>query len=555
MVDIDSTQDNKIRRVLSFEDVFKSSNNLKNLQFNSTQNIENLSLIDNKTEENSKSSNPKRSYYIHEKKLTANSKKKLGIRLAIVFLTLIFISLQSIVSNSLTSVEKNNNLFSHIQDLIPYEALTDYSPLNIFNTFKLIINKDFISGLSCLLYVIFHPFIALKLIYSVCTLFYILIIVKCFAQNRRPLWEEGIGGSNENDIIVCETSFSNPSGSIFIINFYFLYSIFCIKEFYKKNKNLNIITKIVFFLLYIIIIIFEYFFLLTYKLNYLHEMVFTNILTMVIVCILIDFDSKYQKKFFNATKNIFKARKNKIKSLIYCFGLMCLSIILYNFISPKGSLFSVEQKLAINKSCSQNQRDELGLKSTFNDIPYIFCMMGAFWGSCLTIENNPGEWWYQPLIIDEKDINKINLDNFIIIDEKISIVEILLLILKSIIMIIVYLIIWFGFFQIPYFSFEFNFLVACIKYFTITFICTGIIPIIFGFLKMNKNIEDIIINDNESSLFMLNEKEENKKKKNKNIFSTTLFIYYHEKARYPFLHMKLKNDEKGNEMIYSFSEE
>jgi len=47
--------------------------------------------------------------------------------------------------------------------------------------------------------------------------------MKCFYQSKRPLWEEGIGGIDENDIIQCETSFSNPSASIFIIHFYFNY--------------------------------------------------------------------------------------------------------------------------------------------------------------------------------------------------------------------------------------------------------------------------------------------------------------------------------------------
>jgi len=546
MVENDSTQDNKIHRVFSFEDVFKPNNNLKSLDFNSSEPIENLNLIDNKTDTKSSKS---RSYYMYDKKLTNNSKKKLIIRLLLVFLTLIFISLQSIVSNSLTSVEKKKNIFSYIQNLISNEMLSSDSPKIIYNIFKLILNKEFITGLSCVFYILFHPFIALKLIYSVSILYYLLIIVRCFNQSKRPLWEEDIGGNNESDIIVCETTFSNPSGSIFIINFYFLYSIFCIKEFYKSNKNLNIFIKILFFILYISLAISEYFFLLLYKLHYLHEMIFTNILTMIVVCILMDFDSKFQKKFFNATKNIFKTRKNKIKAFMFCFGLMSLAIILYNFISPKSSLFSVEQKLASNKSCSQEQIEELGLKSSFSDIPYIFCMMGAFWGACLSIENNPGEWWYQPFIIDEKAINNHN-DNIFVMGEKTSALEILLLIVKSIMIIIVYFLLWLGFNAIPYITFEFNFLIACIKYFCINFICTGIMPIIFGFLRMNKNIEDFNINNNESIIGF-----EDTKKKKRNIFTTTLFVNYYEKSRYPFLHMKLENVEKKNELVYSYSED
>lgn len=233
MVEIDSTQDNKVHRVFSFEDIFKPSNNLKSLDFSSSEPIENLNLIDNKTD--SKSSKSK-SYYMYDKKLTNNSKKKLIIRLLLVFLTLIFISLQSIVSNSLTSVEQKKNIFNYIQNLISHEMLSSDSPEYIFKIFKLILNKDFISGLSCVFYILFHPFIALKLIYSVSILFYLLIIVKCFSQSKRPLWEEDIGGNNDNDIIVCETSFSNPSGSIFIINFIFYIQYFVLKNFIKATK-------------------------------------------------------------------------------------------------------------------------------------------------------------------------------------------------------------------------------------------------------------------------------------------------------------------------------
>ena len=543
----DSLQTNKIHRIFSFEDLYKPLNNLKDTS-NKTDKIENINLINKEI-----SINMSHKYqYMHEKKLTLNSKKKLAIRLILLFLILIFIPFQSIVSNSLTSVEKKY-LFNHIDDLVSYETLSDNSPINIFNIFNFMLNKDFISGISCILYIVFHPFIALKLIYSVCIILYIIIIFKCFYQSKRPLWEEDIGDNSENHIIKCETSFGNPSAYIFIIHFYFLYSIFCIKEFYKKNKNIQIILKIILFLIYIGLIIFGYIYVLLYKLNYLHEMIFTNVLTMAIICLLIDLDKKYERKFFNATKTIFKVRKNKMKSFIFCFGLTFLSILLYNFISPKDSLFSVEQKLSSNTStCSQNQKEELGLKSTFNNIPYIFCMMGAFWGACLAIENNPGIWWYQPLIIDENKLTKIDEVNSKNIKEKINCLEILLLILKSVVITIVFLLLSFGFYKLPYITFEFNFFISCIKYFSINFICMGIMPIIFGFFRINKKIEEINVNLNEDNL-IYQIQDSKKKKKDKNLFSTTLFVDYYEKARYPLLNMKIKLDENTSEMLSSFS--
>ena len=553
MAENESAGENKLERVFSFEDFFKRTNTLHNFGSSKTlDNYEDLNLIETDSVIESKSSYKKdKPYYKYEKRLTANSKRKLMIRLILVILILIFIPFQNIGSDSLTLFEKKY-LFKHVENLVSFETLSSDSPKNIFNIFKFVLNKDFISGISCLLYIIFHPYIALKLIYCVCIIFYLISIIKCIYQSNRPLWENDINGKNEKEVLECETSFSNPSEGIFIIHFYFLYSIFCIKEFYKRNKNIKIILKLILFIMYIGIIIFGYIFMLLYKLHYLHEMVFTNVLTMIIVCLLIDFDTKIHRKFFNSTKTIFKTRKNKIKAFIFCFGLTFIAILLYNFISLKNSLFSVEKKL---DSCSQRQKEEIGLKSTFNNIPYIFCMMGAFWGTCLAIENNPGEWWYQPLIIDENELAKINRGKFNIIGEKIKISEILLLILKSILLVIVFLLIWFIFYKIPFITFEFNFFISCLKYFCINFICTGIMPIIFGFLKMNKKVENINIKSiNEELMYGYEEKKENKKKKN--IFSSTLFIDYHEKARYPLLHLKSekRGEERENEMIYSFSD-
>jgi hypothetical protein len=69
-----------------------------------------------------------------------------------------------------------------------------------------------------------------------------------------------------------------------------------------------------------------------------------------------------------------------------------------------------------------------------------------------------------------------------------------------------------------------------IKYFSITFICFGIMPIMFGFLHMNKKVGDIYDN--------LNEINEEINDWSKNLFAASLFVNYQEKARYPYIHLK-----------------
>ena len=173
MLENDTLQSNKIERVFSFEDLYKPVNRLRNFESsNSLDKFANLDLIETSPIDDSNASKKKdKPYYMYEKKLTTNSKQKLTIRLILIILILIFIPFQNIVSNSLTLVEKNY-LFNHIQNLVSYETLSSDSPKNIFNIFKFLLNKDFISGISCVLYILFHPFIALKMIYAVCIFLY-----------------------------------------------------------------------------------------------------------------------------------------------------------------------------------------------------------------------------------------------------------------------------------------------------------------------------------------------------------------------------------------------
>ena len=52
------------------------------------------------------------------------------------------------------------------------------------------------------------------------TIYFILVLLQILYQSRRPSWEDNLehGGENEllnENIIICEASFSNPSSSLF----------------------------------------------------------------------------------------------------------------------------------------------------------------------------------------------------------------------------------------------------------------------------------------------------------------------------------------------------
>ena len=520
---------NKLQVGFNFEDLYKEEDDFLDISPDSDNNLYELGVIDNK-EKNYLKSSTKTQDYDYEKKLTKNSKYELLIRITLFSLMIIFVPLSLMVTNNFDKIEIML-IFKNIKDFVSRDILLDNSFSNIFYIFKIIQNKDFMLGFVSVLYILFHPYISLKIVFSSGILYYILILMKSINQTKRPLWEK-INTNDINDITDCETSFSSPSDGIFFITLYYIYPIYCIKSFYSKDEQMNIFLKIFLFLIYLALSISEYFYLLLYKLNYVHEIVFTNMLTLIFICILIDFDKKIQKKFSNATKNIFKTRKNKLKFSRFVIILFFVGLLIYNLILTNEVLLEVLEKLYQNELCSQKEIEIFGMRSTFLNLPYIFSMIGAFWGACLTIEYNPGEWWYQPLIIDKSEMDKIKKNKYKLTDNnKITWVEIIFLIIKCIIMVIVYTSLWFGFSKIPYITFEFNFMIEGIKYFFIMFFCFGIMPIFFGLLHMNKKIGDIYDNLNDV-------KEANQEDWSKNLFSATLFINYQEKARYPYIHLK-----------------
>ena len=517
-------QANSLQRVFSFEDLYKDTDDESNALFqDSDKNFELTSFNqDNFISKGNKSFDD----YNRKKKLSKNSKFELFIRIFLFSLMIIFIPLSLMVQDDFSDLEVNL-IFKSLYNLIPQPTLINLNK-NLFLITRIIQDKDFILGISSALYVLIHPYVSLKLIFASAFFHYIITLIKIIDQPRRPSWEN-MPFSQRNDIIVCETSFSSPSEGVFFISFFYIYAIYCIRKFYLQNQRMNIILRIILTIIYFGLMALEHFYLLIYKLNYLYEIIFTHMLTLVYICILMDFDSKYHKKLYNATKNIFKTRKNMLKVLLFCSILCFIGILLYNFITPDRMLLRTIEKLYFNiGTCSHDLIENLGMDRTFMNISNIFCMLGAFCGASLNIEFNPGEWWYQPLILDgiEKakiKQKKINADN-------ISAKEVVFLILKTIIMIGIYILIWFGFSKIPYITFQFNFFMECIKYFAITFVCFGPLPLLFGFLHMNKKVEDIYDS--------LKKPDDALKNWSKNLFSATVFVTYQEKARYPYIHFK-----------------
>lgn len=450
-----------------------------------------LPLIPNNEEKqesqgkSSKKIKTKKTIEINKQKLTYNSKIRLLISVILVALSLIFIPFHSLANSYLITIE-NDKLFNSMENFVSLKTLNSSSLKNLYKFFSLFLNKDFTAGYLCVLYTLFHPFIAMKMIYGTINIFYCMVLMQIMFQSRRPSWEEWEikDKTYKDEIIECEASFSSPSINLFIFIFNAIYSLYTYKQFYYlPNTHINKFLKIVLFVIFMSFVITEHILLLIYKMHYLHEMIFTTCLTLVALCLLIGVDYKLQNMFFRATKNLFKVRKNKIKFFLYCFLQLFLAIILFNFNAEKISSYKIEEKIIMSDSCSKAQKEEISIKNTFMDISYIFCMLGTFWGASLTLEHPPGEWWYHPErfyyseLINDKKKEKNELDSN----------TILLLLLKGFITLFVFFSLWLVMSFIPYYNFLFNFVINCIKYFILFFICTGILPIIYGFVGLNKD--------------------------------------------------------------------
>ena len=515
--------------VLSLEDEDKllSSGSLPLIRKNEEKK-ENIQNLENNIQEQKKKK-IKRAININNQKLTLNSKIRLLLSVILICLSLIFIPFHSVANSYLIRIEKSR-IFNSMDNFVSFETLNSSSLKNLFKFFNLFLNKDFMAGFLCLLYTVFHPFIALKVIFGAINFFYCLILMQILYQNKRPSWEE-YDNKNEKykDIIIeCEASFSNPCISLFIFIFYTIYSLYSYKQFYSlPHTHMNKVLKIVLFIIFMSFIITEHIILLIYKMHYLHEMIFTTCLTLVWICLLIGLDYKLQNMFYRATKNLFKIRKNKIKFFLYCFLQMFLAIILFNFTESKFTSYKIEEKIILSDSCSKIQKEEISIKNSFIDISYIFCLLGTFWGASLTLEHPPGEWWYHParfyyseLINDKEKDNNKEIDSY----------TIFILLLKGSITIIVFFSLCFLMSFIPYISFIFNFVINCIKYFSLFFICTGILPIVYGFLGLNKDKKGL----NKKIDDFVNEKERIEIISN-NLFKSSLFVKCFDRTRIPII--------------------
>ena len=439
--------------------------------------------------------------------LSSKSKTLLIFRVIIISLMCFFFPMETIIEKNLVSVEKKI-ILPKIHNLIEGTFFqNDYFKLFCNYFFKLFGGNDSMIIYISIVYFLFHPFIALKLVLITYLIYYGMIICQIFFQSNRPFWE------SKSHFHFCYTNYANPSENYFFVSFFFLYLIISYILVDQKNK-LEIKYKIIINVAYIIILILYAINSLINQILYFYQLIFTLCISLILICIMIDLDIIIHNFTYKSLKNIYRSRQYKIKIFFYILGLTIFSSIMLFFIEEKNLNF-IKHNLNQRGNCSLFDLENMGIKNSFFEIADIFTIIGAFWGASFTVENNINKWWNDNL--------------------RYSLLKILCVIMVN------FFFIFLNFF-LTSLSFEILFIIKCIIYFIRSYIIFGILPYIFNFFtekkyktneinlfktsifsdEKNQQNEYVVIDYNE---YLINENnknedEEKKKKKNKNKRST-----------------------------------
>ena len=157
-------------------------------------------------------------------------------------------------------------------------------------------------------------------------------------------------------------------------------------------------------------------------------------------------------------------------------GMLVITIISLFFIDEKD-LDNIKQKVKNITSCTDENFKNFGIKKSFDDLSYIFGVIGAFWGASFTVEKNIGKWWGG----ESKRIFIIKVISIILVNAFFILVKFLMPKLFD--------------------SYEINFIISSLLNFFQNFCCFGMIPLFLQHMelikkkKLKKNENDINIKE------------------------------------------------------------
>lgn len=438
-------------------------------------------------------------------KISLSSKSKIFLILRVLMFCLlcVYFPLETIVYRKLEEME-NRLVISKVSTVISSSTLNSgwFYYLSYFSN-EILSGQESIIVYVGIIFMLFHPFIALKLVFITNITHFFITVLQCLYQSHRPFWN-----NPNNEIIFCPTNYGFPSGTFFLTTFFFLYMIITIRLM-EKDKKLSILNKFIIFIFFFGIITYSAFIAIINSLNYIYQLIFSLSISLVVICFLIDIDTIIHNFILKSLKNVFKTRKYKMKIFFYILAMSVTTTILYFFV-PTDDLNKVEDYLLQKKTCGVSDVEQLGLKKTFTDLSYIFGIIGAFWGASNAVENECGVWW-------EATFLNLSLKVFCTL-----LLNCLYFYLSTL---------------IKHSSFELNFLLSGLKYFAHYYIVMGLLPIAFEKIGLNKK-RDI---EGEEGKGLSPEEKSNIQKKNSQLFSKTIFSQKFSKKDIKFLTGEKKN--------------
>ena len=333
------------------------------------------------------SSNIKKRKTIYDKIiLSPKSRTIVILRTMIISLCCFFFPYEAIVDNRLQQIEMQLYVENDFLSLI---FSIEFLKNNKFHTFidiimKMIGTSDAIMVFISIIYLIIHPFIGLKLILISSVTQYFVILLQILFQAHRPFWDL------EKLETICRNTYPNPSSRLFYCSFFYLYSIISFNLLKKKkfSKTQKLIMSFLYIIMLIILLIM---FGGTYLL-YMHQIIYTFVISIVVICLLIDFDTKIHNFIFNSLKNVYNTRVYKMKIFFFISGLFFIGFISMNFIE-ENDINKIKDKISLNPKCTDDDREMFGIKQGLLNISFLSGVVGAFWGASFTVEKKVGKWW------------------------------------------------------------------------------------------------------------------------------------------------------------------
>lgn len=449
---------------------------------NYQKNNTNENLLDNSIDEED---NNQTNIEIDNIRLTKRSKKLVVLRVIILLIAFVFFPFESLMSYKLDRIELNS-VFELLDNLISEEVYKNFYFKNIIWAFSNLISLEAISIYSGLVYLLYHPFRAVKIMIFLSVGNYIITIMRMLYSAPRPFWYF------DEEAINCEVSFANPSISCFSTILFTALLLFQYAETYKKVGDHYLIPnikKVIGYLIFWFVFIFILILNIILKNNFVYQLFFALVISLIMLVAMTDLEVTLHNFLLMCFKTPYKTRKYKIHIFIYTLSFTILTVIIYAVTSEDTKERLYLKNVIQIEECSK-YIFLFGSKGALVEVASVFSVTGIFWGAGYTVENEISKWW------DSSKTLKITIMLFFSLSYFIS---------------LYYLENFLG-------NFELIFLLECIKFFLYYFIVFGYLPHLFQIMNINTpskkgrrnlNSSGVNLNNNASFSFVVEDEDVN----------------------------------------------